>query len=242
MAHFASFVADNNASILNVGGSIAAFVNGYDVFSPAIDVAPRFVASVNAASADIKDDRLAGYLLQHEGPMMFRAGRLMHSAAMNHKREYLEADARMRQPAESVDRKHDVERRARFRSMKRGEAMAALATVDLADATALVADGNLADLSPDAWKLVSDRFLVLNTLERTAMRSSYALTPTLEHPLASGVDEQAAQRAAESVLQGHAARGEMVEIHKRTLQDFVVVLAHTFGLSPADGFARMLEA
>lgn len=242
MVDIASFVSDNNASILNVTGSIVAFANGYDVFSPAIDVAPRFVASVNAAAADIKDDRLAGYLLQHEGPMMFRAGRLMHSAALNHKREYLEADARMREPAPSIDRKHDQERRARFRGMKPSAVLTAVANVDLADATALVADGNLADLPSNAWELAGDRFLVLNTLEKTAMRSNYALAQTLEKPLDSGVDERAAQRAAESVLQGHAARGEMVKIHERTLQDFVVVLAHAFGLSPADAFGRMLEA
>ena len=242
MVDIASFVQDQNASILNVNGSIVAFQNGYDVFTPVIDIAPRFVESVNAAANDIKDDRLMGYLLQHEGPTMFRAGRLMHSAALNHKREYLQADARMREPAPSIDRSHDAERRARYRGLEAGATMTAIADVDLADAAALYADGNLADLSSEAYALVEARYLILNTLEKTGMASRYALEPSLENPLALGVDKGASRRAAESVLQGHQARGEMVEIHTRTLRDYVALLANTFALSQPDAFARMLEA
>lgn len=237
----ASYDQNQNATVINYKRTLA-MPNGYEVFNPIRDAALSWVAMINAAADDIKDDRLPAYLLQNTATPMFAAGRFAHSAALVHKREFQEADKRVRQPVETIDFRHAPERRQRYRNMKVGSAMAAIANADLADAAALVVDGNLANLAPDAFALANERYLVLNVLERTGMAAQYAAKPTVSDPLATGVDEAAAQRAADVVIDAHKARGKMVATHGRILQDYAAFLAEAFDLSAGDVFDRMLAA
>jgi hypothetical protein len=243
MADYANFQADDvaNVDVLRMGGSTLALMRGFEVLDPIREAAPRFATEANVIAETTRDEKLAGVLLERIGIQMFRVGRRVQTAALEHKRSFLEGDRKHRQPAESIDRRHDVERRARYRALDVAGQMTAIATADLADLTALTADGNLADLAAEAFALAEERFLVANTLEKTGLASRYALTPTVDQPLASGVDSRAAERAAEVILDAHRAMGEMVEIHERAIRDYTALLANVFNVSQPDAFARLVE-
>lgn len=235
----ASFDQNQNATVITYR-SVLAIPNGYDALDPLRSAGEQFVAQVNASAGDIRDERLPSYLAQHTGPTMFRAGATAHGASLNHKREYLAADRRLRQPAETIDLRHAPEIRVRFVGRELGQTMTAIAAADLATLAALVVDGNLADLAPEAFALATDRYLALNVLERTGMGAQYASKPRLDDPLAVGVDETAATRAAEAVLEGHKARAEMVATHARALQDYAAFLGHAYDMAADAVFDRMV--
>ncbi|WP_394270641.1 hypothetical protein [Qipengyuania sp.] len=181
-----------------------------------------------------------GWLLDRAGDRMFGAGRTMHGLMREHLRTYQERDARMREPLPSIDRKADAERRARFSAMEdAGTLMQSIMAADLADLTALVADGNIAALSHDAWREAQKQFLVLNTVARTGMQADFAGKPTLENPLPDGPDVEGARRQAEAVLDSHDADRQVIDIHRRVIQDYAGFLGHVFGIAPGQAFERM---
>lgn len=237
----ANFDQNANATILSYR-NVLTLPNGFEALDPLRSVGQQWVAQVNAIAQDTKAERLAAVLLERTSQSMFRAAALTHSAAIVHKREFEQADARLRIPAESIVLTHAVERRARFHGLKPGDELKAVLSTDLTDAAALYVHGNLADLTDEAWSRLEDHYLVLNTIERTGMGAQYAAKATLADPLRTGVDHEAARRAAEVVVDSHRERGKMNHTHARAIQDTAVFLGAAFDLSPEDAFARILES
>lgn len=240
MTDIASFQNDRNATVVRALGGLVAFPNGYDVFDAGREQTGQFVSFMNGPGSQIRDEAIHEYALEHFGDRLFGSGRKMHNAALDHHRQFRERDARMREPLASVDRSHDAERRERFRDMEPGgELMAAIQNADLADLTALTADGNLAALPDQAFAEAQSRYLVLNTVERFGLQAQFAAKASLADPLPTGPDTGAAQQQAADVLQSHRAEAEMVKIHARGLQDYAAFLGHVFAIEPADAFDRM---
>jgi hypothetical protein len=107
---------------------------------------------------------------------------------------------------------------------------------------ALVQPGNLAGLSDAAVQLASDRYLVEAHLERTGIAGSYALRPSLDRIVATGVDEAAASAAAKVAIDTHKARLERVEATEATLQSVIDYIAAALDLSRQAALERVLAA
>ncbi len=241
MSNPASFITDARASIIRYRTTVAIPI-GYDALQPLATAGGEFVPIVNAAAAQYLPEALPGALLTRTGDMMLRAGRLAHSAALAHKRAHEKADTALRRAPEGVNAAFHPERRLRYRGLKEADAMRAVAAADLADLAALTIDGNLAALPAPAFELANERYLVAAVLAREGIAATYRLKPSAANPLADGIDEPAARRAAEAIIAGHDADGESVSIHERALRDWVSLLATSYALSPDDVFERMVSA
>lgn len=240
MAEIASIVTDQNATVIRALDATVALPVGYESFDPIRSEGQQFVYFANGDAARMKDAEVRPYLREKFGDRFFRAAAASHGAMVDHQRQFLERDARAREPAPSVDRQYDPERRARFRNLEGGALMSAIAVADLPDLVALVASGNLAALPDQAFEEASKRFLVLNTVEKLGLQARFAAKPTLDNPLPVGADVDAARRQAEAILDGHEAEREMIGIHRRGIQDFSIFLGHIFDLTADEAFDRIV--
>lgn len=240
MSNPATFTADARASVIRYRVTVA-IPSGYDALQPLTAAAPGFVEQVNTSAAQYRDEALPGALLSLTGSMMLQAGRNAHSAALTHKKAHKAADEALRRAPEGVNAAHHPERRLRYRGLKEAEAVRAVAAAELADLAALVIDGNLAALPAPAFELANERFLVAAVMAREGISRTYRLKPSAANPLADGMDETAARRAAEVILEAHKADGDAIAIHERALRDWVSLLATSYALSPDDVFERMVQ-
>lgn len=238
----ASFKVDQNAILANVLDARLALPVGHEAFSPIIGQAEQLVAFANGHASKLRDEEVRPYLLQEFGTRMFRAGAATHGAAVDYQRAHLEREADFRKPAGSIDRKHDPERRARFHGLKSTTAMQMLATADLADLGALVADGNVAALPADVFAEAERLFLEANIVEKQGLEARFAAKPSLSDPLPVGSDLEAARRQAAVILKGHEAGVEVIAVHRRALQDYAGFLAGVFGITADAAFTRMVQA
>jgi hypothetical protein len=241
MSNPATLVTDTRATLVRYKTTCAIPV-GYAALSPLAEAAPGFVEQTNAAASQYRDEALPGALLTLVGPQALQALRTAHSASLTHKEAWHAADKALRTAPslEDVNPAFHPERRLRFRGLKEAEAVRLVGAADLADLTALVIDGNLAALPASAFELASDRYLEQVVMARTGISRTYRLTPSATNPLADGTDEPAARRAAQLVIEGHKADGDAIKIHENALRDWTVLLAHSFGLTADDVFARAI--
>jgi len=239
MSNPATFTATERASVIRYRTTVA-IPSGYDALQPLAAAASGFVEQVNTSAAQFRDEALPGALLSLTGSMMFQAGRNAHSAALTHKRAHQKADEAFRRAPEGVNAAHHPERRLRYRGLKEADAVRAVAAADLADLAALVVNGNLANLPAPVFEQANERYLEAVVMARPMTAQNYTLKPTAANPLADGLDETAARRAAEAIIAGHRADADAIAVHERTLRDWTTLLATSFGLSPDDVFQRAL--
>lgn len=241
MSNPASFTTTERALIVRYKTTCAIPI-GYDALSPLAEAAPGFVEQVNAAASQYRDEALPGALLTLVGPQALQALRTAHAASVTHRKAWTVADRDLRTPppASVVDPAFHAERRLRFRGLKEADAARAVAVADLADLAALVVNGNLANLPAPIFEQANERYLEAVVVARPVTAQNYTLKPSAAHPLADGVDETAARRAAEAIIAGHRADADAIAVHERTLRDWTTLLATSFGLSPDDVFQRAL--
>lgn len=236
MADKAGVQNEPDATVFRANGALLAIPRGYDAADSIATEAGQIVSYVNGPGSEIRDEALPGHLRERFADRMARAGRASLNAMASHQREYLEREARLREPAGSIDGAHDAERRARFRDMEPGAMMAAIQHAGLADLAALAAHGNIAGLPSQAFAEAEKRYLIENVIEATGLQAGFALTPTYAEPLPAGVDVAAARRQAAGILDSHEADRQMVEIHAVILRDYASFAGHLFGMEPDAAF------
>ncbi|WP_103729572.1 hypothetical protein [Novosphingobium sp. HII-3] len=208
------------------------------------------LATASVAYANGGADAFAKYLpepaLEHvrsnvAPPMLAALGRAMHLASAE-RRAVAETDARLRAVPESVDMRHEAERRARVAAMDRATQMAFVQSADITDLAALVARGNLAAISPEAFEVAADRYLALAHVERSASHSLHPLRPSLELLSPTGPDMAAAEAAAQASIAQHNDRRAALDEVEQALQNTLSVLAVSLDAQPSDVLDAVLAA
>ena len=83
------------------------------------------------------------------------------------------------------------------------------------------------------------RYRIENRLVSSAIASQFPAVPTLDHPLATGADMDAARSQVEEWEQRHADRLEAVEQNEKTAQRLILFLAAVFEVQPGEVLAAM---
>ena len=242
MADVARFHQDENVYGLNYADQTTTVLRGHDALLPLVGPMRTLAEEANKAAETTKDSAMAEVLRAQLLSKMIEAGSRTYRSSLHFRREQYQKVREYETPAENIDRKHDVERRDRFRGLDPAQAAGAVNGADLADLTALVADGNLAQLQPDIFDLAKRRFLQLNVIAREGLAAHYARKPSLGNILAPGVDYQAAERAADMILQGVEAGREVNAIHERALRDYIVVMSKALDVPAKDILDRIIAA
>lgn len=166
--------------------------------------------------------------------MMTRTG---YGALLSRKRETLESDRRAatREPSE-----RDAEYRAYWRTLSPAEQAQRLATASVDELGAIDRDADLANLGPELRDRLRERFMLANFIDRSALAGSHPAKPTIDNPLATGVDHDALNAAAEAVLTKHRARLEQSKQDEATLRDLIRYLAVTFDMPAEAVLERVL--
>lgn len=232
---------DQNATAARGLGGHFAVPNGFAALDPMREELVQLAAVANGVVSRFRDDEQRAELLNQMGNRMFAAGARSHALAVEHQQAWASRDARHREPAKSINRDHDTERRSRYRGLADAKAVAAVQAADLADLAALTVDGNLAGLPQAAYDLARARFLELNLVEKSGLQAQFARRATLDDPLPTGPDLDAARAQAREWLDAHEKDGKAVAIHRRALVDYAAFLSAVFGLPSASvAFDRML--
>lgn len=103
----------------------------------------------------------------------------------------------------------------------------------MVDLTALVATGNRIPLEAAIWDRAVERYREENVLVQMSLPAQHPATATVERPLATGPDMDAARAAAREKLAEHNARLERVEQAQRSATELLVFLAAVFDMTPA---------
>lgn len=162
-------------------------------------------------------------------------------AGRKERRAITEAEAVLRAVPVSVDMSLASERRARFAKMDRVAQMQAVQAADLPDLAALVADGNLADIAPEAFTMAEQRYIALAHIARTGMLAGFERQPTLAMLTATGPDMAEAERAANDALDQHQARKDAMQNVEATLQHQIALLAVALNMTPQNVLTEVLK-
>lgn len=185
------------------------------------------------AAATFRPEKVADVARERMGPRAFAATRHAFDEAKAYDRAANEADARIMVPAEPVAPEVAVEARQALRSLDRAGQAQAVNQADLVDLTALVATGNRIPLEAGIWDRAVERYREENVLVQMSLPAQHPATATVERPLATGPDMDAARAAAREKLAEHNARLERVEQAQRSATELLVFLAAVFDMTPA---------
>lgn len=83
------------------------------------------------------------------------------------------------------------------------------------------------DVTPEIWGRAEDRYAALHFIAMAGTAADYARAPSLDEPLAIGVDMDAAERAANEGLERHRQRNDIVEAVGQAVQGITSVVALT---------------
>lgn len=127
-------------------------------------------------------------------------------------------------------RQHD---RSTFALLAIGDKAAWIERADVDQLAAVIeaGPGRFTDISGEIWQRAERRFAALNFVRLAGTAADYARKPTINEPLATGVDMDAAERAAHEGLARHDKRSEIIDGVTQALQGIVQVVALTCDLS-----------
>lgn len=117
---------------------------------------------------------------------------------------------------------------------------AAFATLAMGDKAAWINKGNVdqleaiveggrdrATVTPEIWEHAQQRYAALNFIRMAGTAADHARKPSLEEPLAIGIDMDAAERAANEALKRHHERTEVIQAVEQAIQGIAGVVAMT---------------
>lgn len=161
-----------------------------------------------------------------------------HGALLTRKRETAEANRRSatREPTDG-----DAEYRSYWRSLPPTDQAQRAFVANVNELAAVNAMPDLANVTPELRAMVHDRFMRANFIDRSQLAGSYPAQPSLDNPLATGVDTEALDAAAEAVMDRHRARLAQSETDEQTMRDLIRYLAATLDMDPGLVLQRVAQ-
>jgi len=135
-------------------------------------------------------------------------------------------------------RQHD---RSAFVPLAIGEKAAWINRASVEQLAALIEAGRtrFADMPPEIWDQVERRYAALNFIRLAGTAVDYTCQPTVDEPLATGVDMEAAERAANEGLDRHDKRADIIEGVEQAIQGITSVVALTSDTDVCAAFALL---
>lgn len=186
----------------------------------------------NAALKRLLPERVHEFVREQTwGDVIRGAARAAFNAALTEAREARAADLRHMEPALAVDPARAVEIRTGWRGVDEATLARMVQTADLETLTSVVGDGNLVPILDDPlWNEALRRFRHENRLLKENVASRYPAAATVDDPLVTGPDMNAARAEVETWEKAHAGRLEAVEANKATAQQLIHFLAAVYDL------------
>lgn len=217
------------AALMATGSPIAAAMSGLS-------------AAMARNVANLLPERLAEANRREAGPVL-AALRGEIEAATARLRAAREAEAVILSVPPSIPTGRFPEIRAIYRTLSPANAAARANAASAEELAALIDGGQaLAGLDDQIWNIVKDRAIRLFHIERTGSAARHPLEPTPARLIVSGVDQAAAEHAADMGYQAHRARFEEIEAAESSLQSVLATLAVALDLPPAAILDRALAA
>jgi hypothetical protein len=99
--------------------------------------------------------------------------------------------------------------------------------------------GDRANVTPEIWDHAENRYAALNFIRMAGTAADYARQPTVDDPLATGVDMAAAERAANEGLDRHRQRSEIIDAVEQAVQGITNVVALTCEMDVRAAFTML---
>lgn len=96
-----------------------------------------------------------------------------------------------------------------------------------------------ANVTSEIWDHAEQRYAALNFIRMAGTAADYARQPTVDEPLATGVDMDAAERAAKEGLDRHRQRAEIIDAVELAVQGITNVVALTCDIDVPSAFAML---
>ncbi len=137
-------------------------------------------------------------------------------------------------------RQHD---RTAFTRLAIGDKAAWIEQGDVDQLGAVIEAGSarFSDVTAPIWDRLEERYAALNFIRMAGTAADFARKPTVDDPIATGVDMDAAERAAAKGLERHHERGEITEAVEQTVRGITTIVALTCELDMASAFALITE-
>lgn len=135
-------------------------------------------------------------------------------------------------------RQHD---RTAFNRLAIGDKAAWIERGDVDQLGAIIEAGSarFPDVTAQIWDRLEERYAALNFIRMAGTAADYARKPTVDDPIATGVDMDAAERAAEKGLERHKERTEITDAVEQAVQGITTIVALTCELDMASAFTLL---
>jgi hypothetical protein len=130
--------------------------------------------------------------------------------------------------------------RAAFASLAIGDKAAWIERASVDQLSAIIEGGrDRANVTPEIWDHAEQRYAALNFIRIAGTAADHARQPTVDEPLATGVDMDAAERAANEGLDRHRQRAEIIDAVEQAVQGITNVVALTGEMDVRSAFALL---
>lgn len=135
-------------------------------------------------------------------------------------------------------RQHD---RTAFTRLAIGDKAAWIEQADVDRLGAVIEAGaaRFPDMTAPIWDRLEERYAALNYIRMAGTAADFARKPTAADPIATGVDMDAAERAAEKGLERHHERNEIIDAVEQAVQGINTIVALTCELDMASAFTLL---
>ncbi len=135
-------------------------------------------------------------------------------------------------------RQHD---RTAFTRLAIGDKAAWIEQADVDALGAIMEAGNarFSDVTAPIWDQLEERYAALNFIRMAGTAADFARKPTVDDPIATGVDMDAAERAAAKGLERHHERSEIIEAVEQAVRGITTIVALTCELDMASAFTLL---
>lgn len=135
-------------------------------------------------------------------------------------------------------RQHD---RSTFAPLAIGDKARWIGQASVDQLTAIIEAGRarFADMTPEIWDHAEDRYAALNFIRFAGTAADHARKPSVDEPLAIGVDMSAAERAANEGLDRHRQRSEIIAAVEQAVQGITNVVALTCEMNLRAAFTML---
>lgn len=115
------------------------------------------------------------------------------------------------------------------------------ASVDQLEAIVAAGKGRFRDLPDEIYSRLEERYAVVNIIRTTGTASDYAKRPSLDDPIVTGIDMDAAERAAKEALARHHRRREIIDYIEQTVRGIASVIGLTCAMNLQDAYALVID-
>jgi hypothetical protein len=130
--------------------------------------------------------------------------------------------------------------RTAFTALAMGDKAAWINHASVDQLSAIIEAGrDRANVTPEIWNHAEQRYAALNFIRIAGTAADHARQPTVDEPLATGVDMDAAERAANEGLDRHRQRAEIIDAVEQAVQGITNVVALTGEMDVRSAFALL---